>query len=154
MKTILLSFKANVHKKVLSGEKIYEYRKVFPDGPIKAYLYVSAPIKSIVGIMHLDNRINLHQWKQKFSNEIDTVERIDEYLKSYKYAVEINSFQNTNMISLEQLRKDIPGFVVPQMYYYIDNTFLISYLDKHLINRGDLIEHTFNDISSRLICRS
>lgn len=47
MRTMLLSFKANVYKKVITGEKIYEHRKVFPNESIKAYLYVSTPIKSI-----------------------------------------------------------------------------------------------------------
>ena len=34
MRTMLLSFKADVYKRVLSGEKIYEHRKVFPNEPI------------------------------------------------------------------------------------------------------------------------
>lgn len=58
MRKMLLSFKADVYKKVLSGEKTYEHRKVFLNEPIEAYLYVSAPVKAIVGIMHLDNRID------------------------------------------------------------------------------------------------
>ena len=37
MRTMLLSFKADVYQKVITGEKIYEHRKVFPDEPIKAY---------------------------------------------------------------------------------------------------------------------
>lgn len=56
MRTMLLSFKAEVYKKVLSGEKIFGHRKVFPDEPVKAYLYVSAPIKAIVGIINLSNK--------------------------------------------------------------------------------------------------
>lgn len=54
MRKMLLSFKADVYQKVVSGEKIYEHRKVFPDEPIEAYLYVSAPIKAIVIIYHID----------------------------------------------------------------------------------------------------
>ena len=41
MRTMLLSFKADVYKRVITGEKIYEHRKVFPDEPVLAYLYVS-----------------------------------------------------------------------------------------------------------------
>ena len=52
---MLLSFKADVFERVKSGEKIYEHRRVFPDEPVKAYLYISTPVKAIVGIMRLDN---------------------------------------------------------------------------------------------------
>ena len=41
MRTMLLSFKADVYKRVITEEKIYEHRKVFPDEPVLAYLYVS-----------------------------------------------------------------------------------------------------------------
>ena len=38
MKTVLLSLKPEVFQNVLSGEKIYEHRKVFHDGPVTAYI--------------------------------------------------------------------------------------------------------------------
>lgn len=56
MRKMLLSFKADVYEKVLSGEKIFEHRKVFPNEPVKAYLYVSNPKKAITGIMYLENK--------------------------------------------------------------------------------------------------
>ena len=59
MRTMLLSFKADVFDRVVSGEKIYEHRKVFPDEHIEAYLYVSTPRKVITGIMHLSNRVEI-----------------------------------------------------------------------------------------------
>lgn len=127
MRTMLLSFKADVYKKVITGEKIYEHRKVFPDEPIKAYLYVSTPIKSIVGIMHLNNKTAIESWKEKYAYDKAALGRIDNYLLHHKYAMEISDFQDTNKISLEKLRTDIPGFVVPQMYYFIDDTPLLDY---------------------------
>lgn len=57
---MLLSFKADVFERVKSGEKIYEHRRVFPDEPVKAYLYISTPVKAIVGIMRLDNKYIAH----------------------------------------------------------------------------------------------
>lgn len=56
---MLMSLRDDVYRKVLSGEKIYEHRKVFPDEPVKAYIYVSAPTKAICGIMYLSNRTSL-----------------------------------------------------------------------------------------------
>lgn len=150
---MLLSFKADVYKRVLSGEKIYEHRKVFPSGSVKAYLYVSNPIKSIVGIMTLSNKVRIETWKEKYASDEETVKRIDNYLQYHTVAMEINSFQNTNMISLEQLRKDLPGFVVPQMYYYIEDTPLLEYLKSNLHPIGDLIKHEFDNIPADMICR-
>lgn len=153
MRTILLSFKADVYKKVLSAEKIYEHRKVFPDGPIRAFLYVSTPVKAITGIMHLKNKTSLKEWLNVYSYDEKAIQRINEYLVSYKYAMEIANFQDTNTIPLEKLRQDIPGFVVPQMYYFIDDTVTLEYLEKNLYAKGELIKHSFEEITSDMICK-
>lgn len=47
MKKILLSFKPFWAEKIMTGEKIYEYRKRFGNEPVMAYMYVSKPIKAI-----------------------------------------------------------------------------------------------------------
>lgn len=76
MRVMLLSFKADVFDRVKSDEKIYEHRRVFPDEPVKAYLYVSTPVKSIVGIMRLENKVKIESWKEKYSYDQATVTRI------------------------------------------------------------------------------
>lgn len=153
MRTMLLSFKADVFKRVLSGEKIYEHRKVFPDEPIKAYLYVSTPIKAIKGVMHLNNKTAIESWKQQYSYDEDALRRIDKYLQQHKYAMEISDFQNTTEIPLQKLREDVPGFVVPQMYYFIDDSFLLEYLKENLKAEGKIITHDFRDVPSSQICK-
>ena len=115
---MLMSLRDDVYRKVLSGEKIYEHRKVFPDEPVKAYIYVSAPTKAICGIMYLSNRTSLLKWKEQYKDDAECVKRINEYLSHHNYAMEINKFERTNSIDLEQLRADLSKFVVPQMYYY------------------------------------
>ena len=154
MRTILLSFKADVYKKVISGEKIYEHRKVFPKEPIKAYLYVSNPVKSITGVMYLNNRVEIENWKSIYSYDKAASKRIDDFLRCYKYAMQITKFEETSAILLNQLRIDVPGFVVPQMYYFIDDTPLKGYLEKHLRFTGKVISHDFIDIKSEQICKS
>ena len=57
MRTLLLSLKPEVFNSVLTGEKIYEHRRVLPEGPIKAYVYVSRPVQAIMGILYLDNKL-------------------------------------------------------------------------------------------------
>lgn len=153
MRTILLSFKADVYQKVISGEKVYEHRKVFPDDPIKAYLYVSAPVKAVVGIMYLNNKTALEDWKKNYSYDKKALERIANCLQRNKFVMEISSFQNTNKISLEQLQLDLPKFVVPQMYYFIDDTPLLSYLEKNIKVCGEKIVHDFSHITSEQICK-
>lgn len=153
MRKMLLSFKADVFQRVLSGEKIYEHRRVFPDEPIEAYLYVSAPVKAIVGIMHLENKTDIESWKEKYKYDEAALYRIDEYLKHHQYAMEIKDFQNTNEISLYKLRDELSRFVVPQMYYFIDDSELLDYLQKNLVPVGNLIQHDFLDIKSDQICK-
>lgn len=154
MRTMLLSFKADVYKRVVSGEKIYEHRKVFPDEPVLAYLYVSAPVKSIVGIMKLENKISIESWKDKYFYDTDAIARIDAYLKHHKYAMQITEFQETNSIPLEKLREDLSRFVVPQMYYFIDDSELLNYLEGNLKPIGEKIVHDFSNVSSNLICKN
>lgn len=152
MRTMLLSFREDVFKRILSGEKIYEHRKVFPDEPVKAYLYISAPMKAICGILYLSNRTSLLDWKEKYQYDSECVERINKYLIHHNYVVEINRFENTNAIPLENLRKELKKFVVPQMYYYIDDTDLLKYLEEKLVPDGIIINHSFDNITSDMIC--
>ena len=57
MRKMLLSFKPEVYEKIKSGKKKFEHRRNFPDEPIMAYMYVSAPIKAIKGIVYLGSDI-------------------------------------------------------------------------------------------------
>ena len=152
MRTMLLSFKADVYERVISGEKIYEHRKVFPNEPVLAYLYVSAPVKAITGIMYLNNKQYLSEWKDKFSFDKDALKRINEYLKTQNVAMEISEFHETSKIQLSTLRKDLSKFIVPQMYYFIDDTPLLDYLHDNLIETGYIIKHDFSNITSEQIC--
>lgn len=64
MRTMLLSFKPRWYNKIMDGSKIFEYRRTFPNEEIMAYMYVSAPVKMIVGRIHLGKRININTWKE------------------------------------------------------------------------------------------
>ena len=77
---MLLSFKPEVYEKIKSGKKKFEHRRNFPDEPIMAYMYVSAPIKAIKGIVYLGKRHLLSDWREEFKNDKAAVVRIE---KSY-----------------------------------------------------------------------
>ena len=148
----LLSFKPEVYEKIKSGKKIFEHRRNFPDEPIMAYMYVSSPVKAVTGIVYLGKRHLLSDWREEFKNDKDAVARIEKYQESYRYAMEIDEFQETTEISLDDLRHAVPGFVAPQMYMYLDGTELLEYINKHIkIQKVHLI-HSFNRIASEQIC--
>lgn len=152
MKTMLLSFKTDVYERVLSGEKIYEHRKVFPNGRIKAYLYISRPIQAITGIMYLDNKTPIREWLVKYRYDKQAVKRIENYLISNNYAMEIQLFQETNRIYLSDIRNIFPNFVIPQMYYFLDDLPLLDYLEANIILTGKEVRHSYDNVSSEMIC--
>lgn len=153
MRTILLSLKPEVFKNVLSGDKIFEHRRVFPKGPVIAYIYISKPVQALSGVMYLDNKKELIEWKETYKDDFEALERIDEYLKYYKVVMEIPKFQNTSSISLTDIKKVFPNFIIPQMYYYyLDNHPLLQYLKDNLIPIGELITHSLDNITSDQIC--
>ena len=151
MKTILLSLKPGVFQNVRSGKKIYEHRRVFPNEPVKAYIYISRPIQALSGIMYLGNKVYIEEWKEKYKEDADVQIRIEDYLKHHKVAMEIQRFQNTSLIELMNLKKDFPNFLIPQMYYYLDDHPLLQYLENNLVPIGEPITHTFENIKSEQI---
>lgn len=68
-------------------------------------------------------------------------------------SIEITEFQETNSIASEKLRVDLPGVVIPQMYYYIDDSKLLNDSEKKLKPADEKIVHDFSNISGNLICR-
>lgn len=150
---MLLSFKPNVYKKIYEGVKIFEHRRNFPNEPIMAYMYVSKPVRTITGIVYLSNRHELIDWERQFSYDSQALQRIEDYKKSYRYAMEIVEFQETNKISLDDLKRDLPNFVVPQSYIYLDNnTELLKYIDEKIVEQGKNIKHDFSIVTSNQIC--
>ena len=123
MKKIFLSFRPEYFKPLLYGIKKYEYRKRFCDEETKAYLYLSGKSRQVVGIMELGKPIRLDITRDDYLNYPDTLKRVDEYISSKDInAVPIKSLALfKNPINLEDIRKEIPNFMPPQMYFVLDN---------------------------------
>ena len=121
MRTMLLSFKPEWYNRIKEGSKIFEYRRTFPDEEILAYMYVSSPMKMIVGKIHLGRKIYINTWKEEYKEDEQVCERIDDFLTRHTYAMPILSFQMTKEIDLETFRKFNRNFICPQMYYYLEN---------------------------------
>ena len=152
MRKMLLSFKPEVYEKIKSGKKKFEHRRNFPDEPIMAYMYVSAPIKAIKGIVYLGKRHLLSDWREEFKNDKSAGGRIEKDQELYRYAMEINEFQETTEISLGALRRDVSGFVAPQMYIYLDGTELLEYIESNLKMIDLQVEHSFERIEACQVC--
>ena len=154
MRKMLLSFRPDVYEKIKSGVKIFEHRRNFPDEPIMAYMYVSSPVKAITGVVYLGKRHCLSDWMEVYKEDSNAVTRIKEYIEKYhyRYAMEIDGFQETSQISLDDLRENVPGFVAPQMYIYLDNTELLKYIEKNVIVYTNKIEHEHEEMCPQIVC--
>ena len=137
MRTMLLSFKPEWYNRIKEGSKIFEYRRTFPDEEILAYMYVSSPMKMIVGKIHLGRKIYINTWKEEYKEDEQVCERIDDFLTRHTYAMPILSFQMTKEIDLETLRKFNRNFICPQMYYYLENyPELFEFIKKNATDIG------------------
>ena len=70
----------------------------------------------------------------------------------YRYAMEIERFQETSQISLDELRENVPGFVAPQMYIYLDGTELLDYIENKIEKLDGCTVHDYSVIKSNEVC--
>lgn len=137
MKEIFLSFRPEYYKPLLYGIKKYEYRKRFCDEETKAYLYLSGKVRQVVGIMELGKPIRLDLTRDDYLNYPETLKRVDKYISSKDInAIPIKSLSLfKEPISLEDIRKEIPNFMPPQMYYILDNQPKLKQIsESHSVN--------------------
>ncbi|MCI8309261.1 MAG: hypothetical protein HFJ45_03450 [Clostridia bacterium] len=155
MRTMLLSLKPEIFDLIRSGKKIFEYRHQFYTDSINAYLYISKPAQKVVGYIEFDKRINLQDWKEKYKNNSEVSNRIDDYIsKNYKYAMPINKFKMTTEIPLIDLKNNLNKFIIPESYYYLDNFMdLNNYIRRNIEFTGEVVENNFKVIDSADICR-
>ena len=141
MKEIFLSFRPEYFGPLLYGIKKYEYRKRFCDEETIAYLYLSGKSRQIVGIMELGKPIRLDETRDNYIDYPETLKRVDEYIESKDInAIPIKSLSLfKNPLSLEDIRKEIPTFMPPQMYFVLDNHLKL----KQLLEQQKLCEKLF-----------
>ena len=152
MRTILISFDSDWFERLETGKMFYEYRKNFPAEPVRAFFYVSKPAMFISGIAEFGQRVLLETWLETYKHKPSVLERIQDYLTDCRYAIPIISFQVTNRIPLSELRS-VPGFVVPRMYYFLDDSALLSYLEKSIKPSAEIIINDFSKLHDDDICQ-
>ena len=142
MKEIFLSYKSEYFEPLLYGIKKYEYRKRFCDEKTRVYLYLSGKARQVVGILELGKPIRLDLTRDDYICNPETLKRVDEYIfRGNIYAIPICSLTLfKEPLLLDEIRKDIPGFMPPQMYYVLDNHPQL----KQILERQNLGEKVFN----------
>ncbi len=120
---ILLSFRPEFFRPLLYNIKKYEYRKRFCEEPTTAYLYLSSPVKEIVGIVEFGTPLKLEEELKKYNLDTFIRRRIKGFIdKKIKYAIPIESLKlYKEPISLHKLKEIDPKFTAPQCYLNIEN---------------------------------
>jgi hypothetical protein len=148
----LMSFWPQVYSRILNGEKLLEYRRVFPKNCKYSFMYISSPVKAICGIIYFNDVLYLDDLIGKFDEQTDT--RICDYLDKYHYAGTIKAIQKIKPITLEQLRIGVPNFTAPQSYLYLDNfPVLKDFIFKNLILDGDIITNHLEEVLPVQLCK-
>lgn len=128
-KAIYISIKPQFTKKILTGEKNYEYRNYIPKKSIDTlFVYETTPTCAIKYIIKLGKIIKYPEkvLEQGFGNE-----DFNKGSKEYKYAYKIKSVELLEKsLSLKEL-KERYNFTAPQSYAY-DERYegLTNYLRK------------------------
>ena len=148
MKEILLSFHPRAYGPLYDGIKMYEYRPRFCGEETKAYLYLSGKERKIVGVMMLGEKIRLDQTRDDYLKYPDTLKRVDEYIALGDInAIPIKSLTLfKEPVTLDEIRKMIPDFRPPRMYYVLNHDAPIREILKGRELDKPLFIHEHKDI--------
>lgn len=152
--TPIMSFWPSIYDKIQNQIKLIEYRRTFPNDCTYAYMYITKPVKAIGGIVYFEKKHDLEDWKKQYSNNPIISERINSYIQSYRYGMEIIGFQKIKPITLDELRKNVEGFTAPQSYLLLENNKKLSdYVKNNTVKLGSFIENDLSNIFPEHICK-
>lgn len=119
---IFLSFRPEFFRPILYGIKKYEYRKRFCNEDTSAYLYLSSPVREVIGIMELGKPIIMSEEILKYEKNSKIYNRIYDCLENKElYAIPIESLRLFKKpISICEIKAVEPTFSVPQCYLNIE----------------------------------
>ena len=132
-KEIFLSFKPNFFRPILYDMKKYEYRKRFCMEPTTAFLYLTAPLCQVIGIIEFGVPIKTKEIIEKYPHESAIYKRIQHCIDVRElFAIPIESLQlYKEPISISTIKQLDPSFHVPRDYLVISNYKIIhDYLKK------------------------
>ena len=123
---ILLSIKSQYLKKIISGDKTAEIRRIFPLNSVGkiVYVYVPVPERYIIGFFKVTEVFYLPPTKLwNISGPASTLSKNDffSYLSGKEFGIAIHFLKFTkfyNPISLDDIRHQFPKFHPPQSFQY------------------------------------
>ncbi len=134
MKTILMSIHKEPFEALLDGRKKHEFRRRFYlSEPCQVVFYVSSPTQAICGVGIFDRPIRgkpdeLAKIIKKHS--FSSPENLRRYLEgvSFGWALPLTKIKKVQLITLDELREDMPKFRPPQSYCYFNRSTFHKYL--------------------------
>jgi len=76
----------------------------------------------------------LDNWREQYKKEPEVLERINAYFhRGNKVSMKIISYRDTSIMYRKEIEKEIGRFIVPQGFYYLDDTELLKELERKLI---------------------
>ncbi|ETR67813.1 MAG: hypothetical protein OMM_11183 [Candidatus Magnetoglobus multicellularis str. Araruama] len=123
---LLISVKEPWVKKILDGEKKYEYRRIFIEESSRVFIYASGKIKGICAFAEFEKPIIGTVEEIALINAKDVNPNRDgiyRYFGNRKkcFAIPIKNYQRMETISLDDLRLNFDKFSPPQSYIYLKN---------------------------------
>lgn len=123
---VILSIRPNFCKMILSGQKVYEYRKrIFTRSDVdKVYFYTTKPICKIVGFFTIDEVIEdtkTNIWAKTHIGGGISKEYFDVYFKNSDTAYSIKIGQVVKLDTPIDPKEVIKDFHAPQNFMYVDS---------------------------------
>ena len=138
-KYLFIAVKPEYAKKLISGKKDVELRKMKPNVQPGDYviIYASAPVKAVLGFGKVKTIIECTPeclW-ERYSNRLGINEQsYFTYYDGYHKAIgiEFEMIKSVMPIGLKELRRVDPNFQPPQIYRYVTNEDIVSVLSKRI----------------------
>ncbi|MBS7528554.1 ASCH domain-containing protein [Fusibacter paucivorans] len=125
---VLLSIKPEFVKKIISGEKLYEYRKsIFKKDVDAVVIYSTKPVGMLIGEFSIKQILNTSPeelWNITNENSGISKAFFMDYFKDREnaYALEISEFiEYKKGINPKEIDKN---FIAPQSFKYVDDNWL------------------------------
>lgn len=120
--TIILSIHPSHIKKILSGEKLYEYRKRIPTDIRHIVVYATAPIKMIVALVEIDSILKdtpENVWEKTKKHAGVSKDFFMHYFSNYQdsYAIKFKAVHE--LLSPKPLTDLKDNICAPQSYTYL-----------------------------------
>lgn len=136
MKSVLISIHPNHVQNILSGDKLFEYRKIFPlKGVTHLVIYATVPVGAVVAVAEIDQILEGSPsciWeKTKHAGGI-TRQFYRDYFRDRKRAFAIKVGHVRSFAEpIDPIK--ILGVAIPQSYIYLENEKLRKILKRECL---------------------